>query len=194
VAKNHSVTCEASRLTSLDTLFLNNLSASIANLSQVLPLEAKLLDNRLHIIARSKQNNDDGECRLYWVRLWVEREGSKVNLAWVDAIFLNRFPAPQDVEVKGLVLSSGEGQIAYAAFHQRSGGVTSSVIVMALSNSHVENEPSSTVYMVDLPMTEVPALLPDTLSEFKRRWHDYCKITCFLLINFCLQFSSSQRY
>jgi hypothetical protein len=178
VAKNHRATSDTSRLASLVTLFQSNLSPSIANLSQVLPLEAKLVENRLQVIVRTKQN-DDGECRLYWVRLWVEREGSKVNLAWVDAIWLNRFPAPQDVKVQGLVLSSEEGQIAYAAFHQRSGGVTSSVIIMALSNA--DDETSSTVYEVDLPVTEVPALLPDTLSECHFYWHDSCKMTCFYL-------------
>ncbi|CAB9499543.1 expressed unknown protein [Seminavis robusta] len=164
VAQNHSVTSKVRFSASILALFQENLSPSIENLSYVEPLQAKLLDNRMHVIVRTTQANE-GECRLYWLRLRIERDGSKINLAWVDAQWLNRFPAPQDIQAMGLVLSADN--LAYAAFHQRSGGVTSSVIVMALSDSEQGDggEASSTVYEVDLPMTEVPALLPDTFTN-----------------------------
>ena len=156
----HKVLTEAFPLKSLVTLFQENLSPAI---DRVDPLEAKMLKNRLHVLVRAADNS---ECRLYWLRLRIERgDRSNVSIAWVDCENLNRFPAPLDVSVMGLVIS--QNGVAYAAFHQGvfSSSVTSAVIIMALQSDEDESSESRTIYEVDLPLKPIPALLPGTFSN-----------------------------
>ena len=165
VAASHRATTEALSVTSLKELFQENHTQS-TTLGRVVPLQAKCLGNRIHVLVRTMHGGDDqtSENRLYWVRLMLDNSGKKAQVSWVDAQWLNRFPAPQDVNVMGLVLC--ENEMSYAAFHQKSGGVGGTVIVMALSDAPDElDEESATIYEVDLPMTEVPALLPRTFTN-----------------------------
>jgi hypothetical protein len=179
VAATHKVTTEARCIASLRTLLRENHPHSSASLDYVDPLQAQLVEGRLHLLVRTYHgtlDSDTGECRLYWIRLRLDTTSSKVKAVWVDAQWLNRFPAPQDVKVMGLVLAK---EMAYAAFHQGSGGVTSSVIVMAMSDSLNDSEDEDqdgerTIYEVDLPMTEVPALLPNTFTN------DHVTYGCFV--------------
>lgn len=154
VATSHRVTTEVQCVQTLATLLMENMS-NMTGLSDLNILQAKLRGKRLHLVVRVAKESD--ECRLFWVRLRFE-EGV---LHWIDCQWLNRFGAPQDVEALGLVLS--ENHMAYAAFHQRSGGVTSSVIVMAMADSEDSEASGSSsveIYEVDLPNQEIPALLP----------------------------------
>lgn len=173
VASSHKVASEAKAVTSLAALFREYLTSSHEGDETIEALQAETFENRLHLLVRTTPSPQagGGDCRLYWVRLQVQQSddassssSSHVKIHWVDCQWLNRFPAPQDVFVVGLVLA--KNGLAYAAFHQRSGGVTSSVIVMALSdNDDGTMNDESTVYEVDLPMNEIPALLPHTFAN-----------------------------
>lgn len=158
VATSHRVTTAATCLTTIATLFMESLPNT--SLTHVEILQAKSAENLMHVLVRI---TEDSEIRLYWVRIHVERDGPNVCLDWMDCQWLNRFPAPQDIEVMGLVLSVDK--MVYAAFHQGSGGITSSVIIMSLGDledSHSGDRRSTTILEVDLPMKEIPALLPGT--------------------------------
>ena len=187
VASSHRVTTKATRVTSFLSLFQEHLAAptSLSSLMDektvVEPLQAVCKGNKLHVLVRTTQpqqasSESGGDSRLYWVRLRLKQDESsgKQQVHWVDCQWLNRFPAPQDVNAMGMVLTQND--MAYAAFHQRSGGSVSSVIVMALSDTDDDNNDavmdtdnesgsSTTVYEVDLPMNEIPAFLPDTFTN-----------------------------
>ena len=186
VASSHRVTTQATRITSFLSLFQEHLAApaSLSSLmderTMVEPLQAKLMGTKLHVLVRTTQpqqslSESGGDSRLYWVRLRLEQGESsgKQQIHWVDCQWLNRFPAPQDVSAMGMVLTQND--MAYTAFHQRSGGSVSSVIVMALSdtddgndavmNGVDDNGSSTIVYEVDLPMNEIPAFLPNTFTN-----------------------------
>ena len=170
VAGSHRVLSEAKYVTSLPELMQEHLGLDENHDTE--PLAVERMGNRLHVIVRTTPKGTvmgGGDARMYWVRLHVESSHPRDEthqIHWVDCQWLNRFPAPHDVSVMGLVLSKND--LAYAAFHQGSGGVTSSVIVMALSESPDASDTSenaTAIYEVDLPVNEVPALLPNTFTN-----------------------------
>lgn len=137
-------------------------------------------NNMLQAMLRTSASIEGGDSRLYWLRLRRQKSSNDKSstFEWIDAHWLNRFPAPQDVLLMGMVIA--ENGIAYSSFHLMTGGQLSTVIVMALmDNPHHEqdredgtNSSSSDKVVdpiimkeIDLPYRQIPSLLPNTLIK-----------------------------
>ena len=123
------------------------------------------IDNRfLHCIARGTISGSD-ESRLYWI---VGRlDGEKTDDGSVEAInamtivrshWLSRFALPDQVRVLGLV--SCENDSIYAALSVAG----DAIIVMALVSGEGD-ENDHAIHEVDLPMREIPNLLPSMMDR-----------------------------
>jgi hypothetical protein len=119
-------------------------------------LQAEISFDRRYVHCIVLGTTDAGESRLYWmvVRLnGTDSGGGTISIARTH--WLSRFALPEEVKVLGLVCCENDN--AYAAF---STTVNNAVIVMVLLD-----EEEDVVQEVDLPVQQVPGLVPHMMER-----------------------------
>eukprot|EP00532_Pseudo-nitzschia_australis_P007713 CAMPEP_0168166450 /NCGR_PEP_ID=MMETSP0139_2-20121125/2033_1 /TAXON_ID=44445 /ORGANISM="Pseudo-nitzschia australis, Strain 10249 10 AB" /LENGTH=1139 /DNA_ID=CAMNT_0008083647 /DNA_START=242 /DNA_END=3661 /DNA_ORIENTATION=+ len=112
----------------------------------------------LHCIVRGKVAGS-GESRLYWIVARLGGASEEGPMKIVRSHWLSRFALPDQVRVLGLV--SCDNESVYAAVST----INEAVIVMALVPGGGDDDDDRIIQEVDLPMAEIPDLLPSMMER-----------------------------